>query len=94
MDKALRPPSAPLHLHCPLALHPRHSQQSRRRELEALTNEAEALKQKFERLKDDVRVLYGDKANLLKQLQTAQAEVADVEACVAQYRKSAAHFIA
>ena len=62
----------------------------RRRDLEGLTNEVEVYKHQFEQLKNDVRTLYNDKAALHKQLGTAQAEAADVEACVAQYRKSAA----
>jgi predicted nucleic acid-binding Zn-ribbon protein len=66
----------------------------RRRELEALTEEASALKAKFERVRDDVRVLYEDKARLHQQLESAQAQAADAEACVTQYRRSVANLIA
>ena len=66
----------------------------RRRELEALTGEVGKLQTKFEQARDDVKVLYTDKAKLHKQLVSAQAEAADVEACVSQYRKSVAQLIA
>lgn len=63
-------------------------------EIEALTTENGGLQSQFERLKDDVKVLYSDKARLRTQLATAQAEAAEVEATVVKYRKSAANLIA
>jgi len=66
----------------------------RRRELEALEAEAQGLQRKFEQVRNDVRTLYGDKASLHRQLQSAQAEAADVEATVSQYRKSVANLLA
>lgn len=66
----------------------------RRRELEALEAEAQGLQRKFEQVRNDVRTLYGDKARLHRQLQNAQAEAADVEATVSQYRKSVANLLA
>ena len=66
----------------------------RRRELEALGTETKALQAKFEQAKADVRVLYQDKAKLDAQLVSAQAEAADVQACVQQYRRSVANQIA
>ena len=47
----------------------------------------------FAALKEDVRVLYQDKVQLRRQLGTAKAEAADVEACVLQYRRSIANMI-
>ena len=66
----------------------------RRRELDALRAETGTLKGKFEQVRDDVKVLYTDKAKLNQQLLSAQAEAADVAACVTQYRRSVANLIA
>ena len=66
----------------------------RRRELEALRAESERLRAKFEQLREDVKMLYQEKISLHQKLAAAQTEAADVEACVAQYRKSVANLIA
>jgi len=66
----------------------------RRRELEGLQAEAEAMQDKFDHLRDDVRVLYGDKAALLDQLTGVQAEAAEVEQTVTRYQKSTANLVA
>jgi len=66
----------------------------RRRELVGLQAEVDALKQQFERMRDDVRVLYTDKTALHSQLASAQKEAADAEQTVANYRKSAANLLA
>ena len=64
------------------------------REIEALEQENAELKAKFERVRDDVKVLYGEKIKLNQQLATAKTEADDVEKTVTQYRKSAANLIA
>ena len=63
----------------------------KRGECDALNEEMVALEARFDALREDVRVLYGDKVELLRQQEAAKAETADVEACVAQYRKRLAN---
>eukprot|EP00966_Prymnesium_polylepis_P298283 6892421-Prymnesium_polylepis.1 len=58
-----------------------------------MEEEAGEIHAKFGALRDDVRVLYGDKVRLRRQLDTAKTEAADVQACVNQYRRSIANMI-
>ena len=61
-----------------------------RRENELLLEEIGGLEAQFEAVKRDVQQLYEDKLVLRQQLVTAQAETAQVEDTVAQYRRGMA----
>ena len=66
----------------------------RRRELESLRQEADALQRNFEQIREDVRVLYSDKVLLREQHTRAHTDAVHVEQTVANYRKSASHLLA